>query len=141
MFKEITGHLKLFDLMDMKQQQRKLCKKRERRQKITKYLASRISHERNKTQLIHLIQLIHHEKGEKTWSTTEVFSTSGMIREHLLFVHAWSGCCNTSSSTYGEGNSTFVNLLKKSGELQSASKTTNPCSTRQEVRIAANKII
>ena len=39
----------------------------------------------------------HQERGNKTWS---IKKTSGTIakRQHLLFVHAWSGC-DTSSST------------------------------------------
>ena len=42
----------------------------------------------------------HQEKGEKTWSIKKAFIPIGM-REHLLFVHAWSGC-STTSSTYGK---------------------------------------
>ena len=80
----------------------------------------------------------HQEKGKKTWSIKKAFIPIGM-REHLLFVHAWSGC-DTTSSTYGKGKSPFVNLLKKSDELQSASETMQRhCSTQQEVGIAAIK--
>ena len=42
----------------------------------------------------------HQEKGEETWSIKKAFIPIGM-REHLLFVHAWSGC-GTTSSTYGK---------------------------------------
>ena len=60
-------------------------------------------------------------------------------REHLLFVHAWSGC-DTSSSTFGKGKSTFMNMVRKSYELQMASEIiSNPCSTQTEVGSAAIK--
>ena len=81
----------------------------------------------------------HQEKGKKTWSIKKAISTIGMMREHLLFVHAWSGC-DTTSSTHGKGKSPFMNLLKNSDELQSASETMNRhCCTQQEVGIAAIK--
>ena len=80
----------------------------------------------------------HQEKGKKTWSINKALSTIGIMREHLLFVHAWSGC-DTTSSTFGKGKSTFMNLVKKC-ELRSASETiSNPFPTQQEVGIAAIK--
>ena len=42
------------------------------------------------------------------------------IKEHLLFVHAWSGC-DTVSAPYGKGKPTFLELCKKSKRLQEIS--------------------
>ena len=42
------------------------------------------------------------------------------IREHLLFIHPWSGC-DTVSAPFGKGKVSFLNLVKKSDELKDIS--------------------
>ena len=60
-----------------------------------------------------------------------------MVKEHLLFVHAWSGC-DTTSSTFGKRKRTFSNMLNKSEELKLESQIlSNPLSTQEEVGNAA----
>ena len=79
----------------------------------------------------------HQEKGKKTWSIKKAFNAIAMVKEHLLFVHAWSGC-DTTSSTFGKRKRTFSNMLNKSEELKLESQIlSNPLSTQEEVGNAA----
>ena len=60
------------------------------------------------------VMLVHHwqsnmsdvyffqERWNKTWSIKDASSKSENIKQHLLFVHAWSGC-DTVSSVFGKG--------------------------------------
>jgi len=59
----------------------------------------------------------------KCWSINEASSSIKDIKEHLLlFIHAWSGCDSTST-IFGKGKSSFLNLVQKSEMMQSSSRT------------------
>jgi len=49
----------------------------------------------------------------KCWSINEASSSIKDIKEHLLFIHAWSGYDSTST-IFGKGKSSFLNLVQKS---------------------------
>ena len=58
----------------------------------------------------------------KCWSINDTSKRIEDIKEHLLFIHAWSGCDSTSS-VFGKGKPSFLNLVRKSELLQCASRT------------------
>ena len=59
------------------------------------------------------------------------------IKEHLLFIHAFTGC-DTTSTIFDEGKSRIINVLKSSSRLQDASKVlTSPTSEQSEVGSAS----
>ena len=62
--------------------------------------------------------------GNKCWSIKDAQCRFGDIKEHLLFIHAWSGC-NSTSATFGKGKPAFMKLLKKSWKLQNVSNIMN----------------
>ena len=85
------------------------------------------------TQMLHLCSYITGRRiskiyffisGNKYWSIKDAQCRSGDIKEHLLFIHAWSGCDSTSA-TFGKGKPTFTKLLKKSWKLQNVSDIMN----------------
>ena len=49
-----------------------------------------------------------------------VTTTLAEIKEHLLFIHAWTGC-NTVSAPFGKGKTSFLRLFTKSEELKDIS--------------------
>lgn len=63
--------------------------------------------------------IFYSRKSQKAWSIDR-----GCIdlenKEHLLFVHAWSGC-DTVSATYGKGKVSLLKLLNQSDELKDLS--------------------
>ena len=79
------------------------------------------------------IMLLHHwkrdlsdifflqERDKKIWSISKALNSIVDIKEHLLFIHAWSGCDSTSS-ILGKGKPSFLKLLQKSIPIQSASE-------------------
>ena len=62
----------------------------------------------------------------------------------MLFIHAWWGY-GTTSSIRGKGTDSFMNLMKKSNELQEISSTMNDYWTEREeigkAAIAAFRIV
>ena len=64
------------------------------------------------------------ERAQKGWSIKTVSPSLKSIREHLLFIHAWSGC-DTVSAPFGKGKVSFLNLVKKSDELKDISTEMN----------------
>ena len=56
------------------------------------------------------------------WNVKSAALRLDMEREHLLFVHAMSGC-DTISAPFGKGKASFLNLFKKSEELKEISDT------------------
>ena len=48
-------------------------------------------------------------------------SELGDMKDHLLFIHAWSGC-DTTPSIMNKGKSSFFKLVQKSSVLQAASE-------------------
>ena len=80
------------------------------------------------------------ERGKKCWSMQECQSQLSDMKDHLLFVHAWSGCDSTSA-ILGKGKPTFFNLVKKDPIIQSASETMSDFwAARNEVGEAAVNI-
>ena len=71
------------------------------------------------------VMLVHHwkdnmadvyflqERWSKVWSVKDASSRNKVIKEHLLFLHAWSGC-DTTSSVFGKGKPKLVGILMKS---------------------------
>ena len=52
------------------------------------------------------------ERGKKCWSMKECQSQVSGMKQHLLFVHAWSGCDSTSA-ILGKGKPSFFQLVEK----------------------------
>ena len=80
-----------------------------------------------------LVLLIHHwdpnmadvyfqsDAQKKMWKIRDlVAKVGGIVKAHLLFVHAWSGC-DTTSATFGQGKTTLLKKMKDSSELQQIS--------------------
>ena len=62
------------------------------------------------------------ERLNRGWNMKSVSPTLDVEREHLLFVHAMSGC-DTTSAPFGKGKASFLNLVNKSEELKEISDT------------------
>ena len=56
------------------------------------------------------------------WNIASLFPRLDKIKDHILFVHAMTGC-DTTSVPYGKGNKSFLNQILKSKMLQSLSMT------------------
>ena len=84
------------------------------------------------------------ERGKKCWNIKQIQPKITSIKEHLLFVHAWSGC-DTTSAIYGKGKPSFLKMVKKSEDLQSVSeKMSDYWATHEEISesaVSAFKII
>ena len=79
------------------------------------------------------------ERGGKCWSVKGCQSQVNDVKQHLLFIHAWSGCDSTSA-ILGKGKASFLHLIRKSVTIQSASDTiSDHWATRNEVGEAAVK--
>ena len=61
------------------------------------------------------------ERGKKCWSMKECQSQVSVMKQHLLFVHAWSGC-NSTSAILGKGKPSFFQFVEKYPTIQSASE-------------------
>lgn len=64
------------------------------------------------------------ERMNRGWNMKAVAPKLGKLREHLLFVHAVSGC-DTTSAPFGKGKTTVLNLVKGSERLKEISDTMN----------------
>lgn len=53
------------------------------------------------------------------------------FREHILFIHAFSGC-DTSSGPFGRGKNSFLTLVMKNKTMQIVSDTMNDVWAEQE---------
>ena len=62
------------------------------------------------------------ERGKKCWSIKRSQLEITDITEHLLFIHAWTGCDSTSA-IFGKGKSNFASLVRKSSAMKSVSET------------------
>ena len=72
-----------------------------------------------------VVMLVHHwqenmsevyflqERWSKAWSVKHASSRNKIIKEHLLFLHSWSGC-DTTSAVFGKGKPKLVETLIKS---------------------------
>ena len=73
------------------------------------------------------------------WSIKDTSSKSENITQHLLFVHAWSGC-DTVSSVFGKGKTKLAeNITGKNGQPLSE-VISSPWSNQPEVGDASLKI-
>ena len=78
------------------------------------------------------------ERGKKCWNIGSCQEDIQDIREHLLFIHAWTGCDSTSAIN-GKGKPTFVNALKKSETLRLISETISDYWATHEVTMSSVK--
>ncbi|XP_066924439.1 uncharacterized protein [Clytia hemisphaerica] len=69
---------------------------------------------------LHDIYLLQENTG-KCWSIKQSSNKIKDIKDHLLFIHAWSGCDSTSA-IYNKGKTSFLNLVRKSKKMQSAAE-------------------
>ena len=60
-------------------------------------------------------------RSRRTWSIKKCQNEIATIKEHLLFAHAFTGC-DTTSAVFAKGKGNFVKLLRKSVNLQNASR-------------------
>ena len=72
-----------------------------------------------------VVMLVHHwqenmsevyflqERWSKAWSVKHASSRNEIVKEHLLFLHSWSGC-DTTSAVFGRGKPKLVETLIKS---------------------------
>ena len=57
----------------------------------------------------------------KIWKIRDlVTKVGGVVKAHLLFIHAWSGC-DTTSATFGQGKTLLLKKIKECNELQQIS--------------------
>ena len=79
------------------------------------------------------------ERWSKAWSVEEASSRNKGIKEHLLFLHSWSGC-DTTSAAYGKGKAKLVQALIKSDTWKHVSEViSNPWSDQVHVGDASIK--
>ena len=62
-----------------------------------------------------------------------------LIKRHILFTHAWSGC-ETTSHCFGYGKNSVVRLLKKNTEVRRLAEVIDKCDDAETVGIAGCKI-
>jgi hypothetical protein len=62
------------------------------------------------------------ERGKKCWSIRQAQQQLSSIKQHLLFIHAWSGCDSTSA-IMGKGKPSIFKQVSKSTTLQEISET------------------
>ena len=58
----------------------------------------------------------------RDWNIASFFPRLVKVKDHILFVHAMTGC-DTTSAQYGKGKKSFLNQILKSEMLQSLSMT------------------
>ncbi|XP_066928663.1 uncharacterized protein [Clytia hemisphaerica] len=81
---------------------------------------------------LHDIYLLQENTG-KCWSIKQSSNKIKDIKDHLLFIHAWSGCDSTSA-IYNKGKTSFLNLVRKSKKMQSAAEMTQYLDRKIEDR-------
>ena len=62
------------------------------------------------------------ESANKAWNMKDYCPRWSSVKEHILFIHAFSGC-DTTSAPYGRGKAGLLSLVSKNKELQLASET------------------
>lgn len=66
--------------------------------------------------------IFYQQKMLRGWNIASLFPRLDKLKDHILFVHAMTGC-DTTSAPYGKGKKSFLNQILKSKLLQSASIT------------------
>ena len=64
----------------------------------------------------------HTERGDKCWSIREALKSLSLIKQHILFIHAWSGC-DSVSAIFGKGKPSFFRLASKPISMHAVSET------------------
>ena len=81
----------------------------------------------------------HKERGDKCWSIREALKSLSSIKQHILFIHAWSGC-DSVSAIFGKGKASFFKLVSKSISMQVVLETISDYwTTSEEVSDASMK--
>ena len=58
------------------------------------------------------------KKSLQVWKICDLISKAGkIVTDHLLFIHAWTGC-DTTSATYGHGKAIVLKKIHVSEEIQ-----------------------
>ena len=61
------------------------------------------------------------DKSRKTWNIRDIIkSVTPLVKHHVLFLHAWTGC-DTTSAIFGQGKTSLVKKLQSSREMQKLS--------------------
>lgn len=68
--------------------------------------------------------ILFQEKSNKGRKINEICNGCNLFREHILFIHAFSGC-DTTSAPFGKGKLNFLSLVTKNKELQIVSQIMN----------------
>ena len=64
--------------------------------------------------------IFYQHRPQKGWSVESLSPKLVDVKEHLLFIHAMTGC-DTTSASFGKVKKSFLNLLLKSKYLQELS--------------------
>ena len=79
------------------------------------------------------------ERWNRAWSVKDSCTRNESIKEHLLFLHAFSGC-DTTSAIYSKGKAHLISICKKSEAMRVVSEVIcSPWSTQAEVGTASVK--
>ena len=78
--------------------------------------------------------ILYQQKMPKGWNIASLFPRLDKVKDHILFVHAMTGC-DTTSAPYGKEKKSFLNQILKSNMLQSLSVTMQDIRT-DRVRLA-----
>lgn len=90
------------------------------------------------------VMLVHHwqnnmcdiyflqERWDKAWSIKDASLKNENLKQHLLFVHAWSGC-DTVSSVFGKGKIKLVEYMTNEKWKRLSEIVSSPWSTQAEV--------
>ena len=82
---------------------------------------------------------VQQQKSRRTISIRNTQPTIEDLKEHLLFVHAWSGC-DTTCSIFGKGKTTVLKFFKKCCHFKNTSRVfCNLQSSQKEVGQASAK--
>ena len=79
------------------------------------------------------------ERWNKAWSVKDTSSKSENIKQHLLFVHAWSGC-DTVLSVFGKGKTKLAENITGENRQSLSEVISSPWSNQPEVGDASLKI-
>ena len=85
------------------------------------------------------------ERWSKAWSVKDSCARNVAIKEHLLFLHSWSGC-DLTSAVFGKGKPKVDVIDKASGlfaasssnNLNIASKSVDKTKQRESIKICSN---
>ena len=72
------------------------------------------------------------KKSMMVWKISDLITKAGhVLKSHLLFLHAWSGC-DTTSATFGHGKTSLLKRIKESKEIQQISSLMSEHSATAE---------